>query len=62
MNQHDELTYELLDKLPYPKHLSKVPFYAACHHEKINGTGYPHGYKGDKLPLQARIIAIADVF
>ncbi len=62
MKQHVELTYELLDKLPYPKHLSKVPFYAACHHEKINGSGYPHGYKGDKLPLQARIIAIADVF
>ena len=62
MKQHVELTYELLDKLPYPKHLSKVPFYAACHHEKINGTGYPHGYAGDKLPLQARIIAIADVF
>jgi len=62
MKQHVELTYELLDKLPYPKHLSKVPFYAACHHEKIDGSGYPHGYKGDKLPLQARIIAIADVF
>ena len=62
MKQHVVLTYELLDKLPYPKHLRKVPFYAACHHEKINGTGYPNGYKGDKLPLQARIIAIADVF
>jgi hypothetical protein len=62
MKQHVELTYDLLNKLPYPIHLSKVPFYAACHHEKINGTGYPHGYKGDELPLQARIIAIADVF
>ena len=39
MNQHVELTYELLDKLPYPKHLSKVPFFAGCHHEKINGQG-----------------------
>ena len=62
MSQHVELTYELLDKLPYPKHLNKVPFYAGCHHEKINGKGYPNGYSGDKLPLQARIIAIADVF
>ena len=62
MKQHVELTYELLDKLPYPKHLKKVPFYAGCHHEKINGKGYPNGYSGDKLPLQARIIAIADVF
>ena len=62
MNQHVELTYELLNKLPYPNHLKKVPFYAGCHHEKINGTGYPNGYSGDKLPKQARIIAIADVF
>jgi len=62
MKQHVELTYELLDKLPYPKHLEQVPFYAACHHEKLNGEGYPNGYKEDKLPLQARIIAIADVF
>ena len=62
MKKHVVLTYELLDKLPYPKHLEQVPFYAACHHEKLNGKGYPNGYKGDKLPLQARIIAIADVF
>ena len=62
MENHVSLTYKLLDKLPYPDHLSQVPFYAGCHHEKINGKGYPNGYSGDQLPLQARIIAIADVF
>ena len=62
MEDHVVLTYDLLNKLPYPDHLKKVPFYAGCHHEKINGKGYPNGYSGDKLPLQARIIAIADVF
>ena len=62
MEDHVVLTYELLNKLPYPDHLKQVPFYAGCHHEKINGTGYPNGYSGEKLPLQARIIAIADVF
>ena len=62
MEDHVVLTYDLLNKLPYPKHLKQVPFYAGCHHEKIDGSGYPNGYKGDKLPLQARIIAIADVF
>ncbi len=62
MEGHVSLTYELLDKLPYPDHLKQVPFYAGCHHEKINGKGYPNGYSGDQLPLQARIIAIADVF
>ncbi len=62
MESHVSLTYQLLDKLPYPDHLKQVPFYAGCHHEKINGEGYPNGYSGDQLPLQARIIAIADVF
>ena len=62
MQSHVVLTYDLLNKLPYPDHLKQVPFYAGCHHEKINGKGYPNGYSGDKLPLQARIIAIADVF
>ena len=62
MNEHVVLSYELLNKLPYPNHLKKVPFYAGCHHEKIDGSGYPNGYSGDKLPLQARVIAIADVF
>ena len=62
MEDHVVLTYDLLSKLPYPDHLKEVPFYAGCHHEKINGKGYPNGYSGDKLPIQARIIAIADVF
>jgi len=62
MEDHVVLTYDLLSKLPYPDHLKRVPFYAGCHHEKINGKGYPNGYSGDKLPIQARIIAIADVF
>ena len=62
MENHVSLSYELLDKLPYPDHLKKVPFYAGCHHEKLNGEGYPNGYTEDQLPLQARIIAIADVF
>ncbi len=62
MQNHVSLTYQLLDKMPYPDHLKQVPFYAGCHHEKINGKGYPNGYSGEQLPLQARIIAIADVF
>jgi putative nucleotidyltransferase with HDIG domain len=33
-----------------------------CHHEKIDGTGYPEGLKGDEIPFLARIIAVADAF
>ena len=35
---------------------------AACHHEAVNGGGYPRGMKGDDIPLEARIVAVADVF
>lgn len=35
---------------------------ALHHHEKYNGTGYPHGIKGDAIPLSARIVALADVY
>lgn len=35
---------------------------AECHHEKWDGTGYPNNYKGENIPLSARIMAIADVY
>ena len=35
---------------------------AALHQERVNGTGYPFGYKGEELPLGSRIMAVADVF
>jgi HD-GYP domain-containing protein (c-di-GMP phosphodiesterase class II) len=40
----------------------QVPFIAGCHHERIDGTGYPKGLKGEQIPLGARIIAVADFF
>ena len=33
-----------------------------CHHEAIDGSGYPQGLKGDEIPLEARIVSVADVF
>ena len=35
---------------------------AEYHHEAVNGTGYPHGLTGNQIPLEARIVAVADVF
>ena len=35
---------------------------AICHHESVNGSGYPYGTKGDEIPLEARIVAVADIF
>jgi len=62
MNTHPQKTKEILDNFHFPRALRHVPQIAACHHEKVNGKGYPMGLSGDQLPLSSRIIAVADVF
>lgn len=62
IQSHAESTYRMLSQLPFPKKLKGVPVFASSHHEKLNGKGYPKGLSGDQLPIQARILAIADVF
>lgn len=62
IENHATMTGKMLSELPFPKKLSKVPEYAASHHEKLDGSGYPHGVGGKELPLQARIMAVADIF
>jgi HD-GYP domain-containing protein (c-di-GMP phosphodiesterase class II) len=62
MNNHAAITYRMLSQMPFPKKLKNVPGYASSHHEFLNGDGYPQGLKGDEISLQARILALADVF
>lgn len=62
IENHATMTGKILGELPFPKKLSRVPEYARGHHEKMDGSGYPFGLKGDELPLQARIMAVADIF
>ncbi|HOK06784.1 MAG TPA: HD domain-containing phosphohydrolase [Syntrophales bacterium] len=62
INNHVRMTIKILSSLPFPRKLKRVPLFAGAHHEKLDGTGYPQGLKGDLLPLQARILAFADVF
>ncbi len=57
--RHAEYTQGILDMICYPEHLRSVPLIAAYHHEKMNGKG-PFGIPGDQIPVQARIIAVAD--
>ncbi len=59
---HVALTWKILDNLPFPKNLARVKDYASMHHERMDGNGYHRGLKQEELPLQARIIAIADIF
>ncbi len=62
MQDHVAITWEMLSKLTFPKKYENVAFYAATHHEALNGKGYPNHYKAENLPLQSRILAVADIF
>ncbi|MGC2415237.1 MAG: HD domain-containing phosphohydrolase [Stellaceae bacterium] len=62
INDHIVQTIIMLEALPYPKHLRRVPEWAGGHHEKMDGTGYPRGLKREEMSIPARIMMIADIF
>jgi HD-GYP domain-containing protein (c-di-GMP phosphodiesterase class II) len=62
IQNHVKITHAMLSSLPYPDYLKNVPAIAGSHHERMDGKGYPMGITKDKLSIQARIVAIADVF
>ena len=62
INDHIRITIDMLERLPYPKHLKNVPEFAGGHHEKLDGTGYPKGLKEEEMSVQAKMMAIADIY
>ncbi len=62
IESHVEETYRFLTHIPWTEDLKNLVIYAYGHHEKLNGTGYPRKLRGDEIPIQTRIIALADVF
>jgi HD-GYP domain-containing protein (c-di-GMP phosphodiesterase class II) len=62
INDHIVQTIRMLEELPFPKHLKRVPEYAGGHHETMIGTGYPRRLNKDQMSLPARVMAIADIF
>ena len=62
INDHIVQTIIMLEKLPYPKHLKKVPDIAGGHHEKMDGTGYPRRLQREDMSVTARMMAIADIY
>ncbi len=62
INDHIVITIDMLNKLPYPKNLRKIPEFAGGHHEKLDGTGYPKGLKDEEMSVQAKMMAIADIY
>jgi HD-GYP domain-containing protein (c-di-GMP phosphodiesterase class II) len=62
IEQHIVDTWEILKRIPWPRDYRAVANIAACHHEKINGSGYPWKLKGDEVPMGGQILAIVDIF
>lgn len=62
INEHVIMTIKMLEMLPFPAHMQKIPEYAGTHHETMNNTGYPRQLGKEQLSVPARIMAIADIF
>jgi HD-GYP domain-containing protein (c-di-GMP phosphodiesterase class II)/DNA-binding response OmpR family regulator len=62
INQHMVHTVMMLERMPFPKHLQRVPEYASTHHERIDGQGYPRRLGAEQLSVPSRIMAVADIF
>ncbi len=59
MRKHPEMAQRILSRIHFLEPALAIPL---CHHEKWDGTGYPRGLKGEEIPIEARIFAIADVY
>ncbi|HUI87623.1 MAG TPA: HD domain-containing phosphohydrolase [Anaerolineales bacterium] len=59
IQQHPRYAYDMLSPIPYLRPALDIPLY---HHEKWDGSGYPHGLKQDQIPLSARLFSVVDVF
>jgi HD-GYP domain-containing protein (c-di-GMP phosphodiesterase class II) len=62
VKEHPMHTFRLLSKMRFPEDLADIPFVAAAHHERWDGTGYPHGLSGEEIPIGSRIVAVADAY
>jgi HD-GYP domain-containing protein (c-di-GMP phosphodiesterase class II) len=67
-SEYDEIrlhvvhTYNFLSQIPWGKGMAQIPKIAGSHHERLNGTGYPDGLKADEIPLQSKIMSVADIY
>lgn len=62
IESHVTHTYRFLLQIPWTKELQFIPNIAHGHHEKLDGSGYPRRVRGDEIPIQTRMMTIADIF
>lgn len=62
ITSHVTHTFRFLSQIPWGKHLRRVPLIAGAHHERLNGTGYPNRLRAEEIPVQSKIMSIADIY
>jgi HD-GYP domain-containing protein (c-di-GMP phosphodiesterase class II) len=62
IESHVEHTYRFLSQIPWTRTLRRVPEIAYAHHEKLDGTGYPRAIPESTIPVQSRMMSIADIY
>ncbi len=62
IRSHVVHTQRFLSRIPWGRTLGRVPLIAGAHHERLNGTGYPAGRRADEIPLQSKMMSVADIY
>ncbi|MBI4592803.1 MAG: HD domain-containing protein, partial [Candidatus Rokubacteria bacterium] len=62
IRSHVVHTFQFLAQIPWTKEFRRIPEIARSHHEKLDGSGYPHGITGEAIPVQSRMMTIADIY
>ncbi|MDI1427853.1 HD domain-containing phosphohydrolase [Polyangium sorediatum] len=62
IRNHVVHTYQFLSQIPWGKQFRRVAVIAGSHHERLNGTGYPHRLRAEEIPLQSKMMSVSDIF
>jgi HD-GYP domain-containing protein (c-di-GMP phosphodiesterase class II) len=62
IRSHAAHTMSFLERIPWGKSMRNIPKIAGCHHEKLDGSGYPNGLKDQEIPLPSKMMAVADIY
>ena len=62
IESHVTHTFRFLRQIPWTNDLRRIPAIAYAHHERLTGVGYPNNLRGEDIPLQAKMIAVCDIY
>jgi HD-GYP domain-containing protein (c-di-GMP phosphodiesterase class II) len=62
IRSHVTHTFRFLSRIPWGKSLRRVPIIAGAHHERLNGTGYPNRLRSEEIPVQSKMMSVADIY